>query len=123
MILAPFFRYAGGLQSTNGVEFPSIKCWIIKTILRRTRQKSYLFYVYIISHFLKKIKCFFEFYETDYRESLKTVTRFVIQSIFYPFNSAFTASNSLIMSSEGAGVARETTIFTINATTNAGRSS
>ena len=58
MLLAPFFRRAGGLQSTYGVEFPWIMCWIIKTIITRTRQKSNSFVVYIIPHYFKKINLF-----------------------------------------------------------------
>ena len=46
MILAPFVRKAGGLQSTYGVEFPKIMCWIIKTIITRTRQNFFFCCIY-----------------------------------------------------------------------------
>ena len=59
MLLAPFFRKAGGLQSTYGVEFPRIMCWIIKTIITRTRQKFFFSCIYYIIKISKNQEVFY----------------------------------------------------------------
>lgn len=78
MLLAPFFRRAGGLQSTYGVEFPWIMCWIIKTIINYaldTRQDIWFASKDTISkkydHRFKDI--FAEVFEKDYKDRFSAV--------------------------------------------------
>lgn len=65
----------------------------------------------------------------SYKDKAKNISKCVRHSMcsialnFYAFNSALTASNSSIISLAGFSVTRETTILTINARRNAGRSS